>query len=508
MWAALSALCMDAIETRTLSSALEARRAHGFPEFLPELARLEEACRAVEEQRNALPRSTDRPAVNPTLRMLELSWSGLYAYMNGHPANAPVRKHERLLVWLDPRTGRTSVQPAAAEQLLVLKMVVEGISAEAVAKEGRIPVGAVDTALSRAAAGGLLLMPPSSLRRDPAIFHSSQHIGEEYLSTPSFTLQWHVTQACDLHCKHCYDRSNRSQPTLEQAMRILDDLRAFCMSRNVAGAVSFTGGNPLLHPAFTGIYRAASERGFTTAILGNPAPRERIEELISIQMPAFFQVSLEGLREHNDGIRGAGHFERILSFLKMLAELRVPSMVMLTLTSENIDQVLPLGETLRGKTDVLHFNRLSMVGEGAQLAMPGKKRYREFLGDYLAAMRTNTVLGLKDNLLNIMRHDQGMDLFGGCTGYGCGAAFNFVSLLADGDVHACRKFPSPIGSIYRQSFSEIYDSDRARRYREGSSACASCTIRPVCGGCLASTYSHGMNVFEDRDPFCFRHNGA
>src|SRR5208337_2072544 len=107
-------------------------------------------------------------------------------------------------------------------------------------------------------------------------------------------------QACDLHCKHCYDRSTRTPITLSNAMRILDDLRLFCNKKYVTGAVSFTGGNPLMHPEFLEIYHAAAERGFALAILGNPAPRERIAELIEIQMPAFYQVSLEGLRDHNN----------------------------------------------------------------------------------------------------------------------------------------------------------------------------------------------------------------
>jgi radical SAM protein with 4Fe4S-binding SPASM domain len=97
-----------------------------------------------------------------------------------------------------------------------------------------------------------------------------------------------------------------------------------------------------------------------------------------------------------------------------------------------------------------------------------------------------------------------MDLFGGCAGYGCGAAFNFVALLADGEVHACRKLPSPIGNLHDRSLSDIYDSAEARRYRLGPSACRDCDIRPACGGCLASTLSSGLNIFEDKDPFCFK----
>jgi selenobiotic family peptide radical SAM maturase len=477
-----------------------------LPEFLPDLARLEESSFAVQESSKSLPKEVVKPHVNPTLRIIELSWKNLAEFLDRDrkfSALYPERTGERILLWYDPFTGSVSALPADDESLLVLKMVVEGISPEAVAARGQLPVGNVDAALFRAAGRGLVLMPPSRIRRDPAFVHNGNGIPEQYLSSPAFTLQWHITQACDLHCKHCYDRSSRSQLSLGEAVRILDDLRAFCKTRNVSGAVSFTGGNPLLHPEFTRIYRAAAERGFTTAILGNPAEREKIAELVSIQMPAFYQVSLEGLREHNDSIRGPGHFDRIAAFLEILRRLKVSSMVMLTLTSENIGQVLPLAEALRGKTDAFHFNRLSTVGEGANLKMPETREYRPFLLSYLDAARANPVMGIKDNLINIILRDQGIPLFGGCTGYGCGAAFNFVTLLADGEVHACRKFPSPIGNIHRRSIAQIYDSDQARQYRRGSTACQSCGIRPVCGGCLASTHSHGLNVFEDKDPFCF-----
>jgi selenobiotic family peptide radical SAM maturase len=193
-----------------------------------------------------------------------------------------------------------------------------------------------------------------------------------------------------------------------------------------------------------------------------------------------------------------------MEFLDRLREFGIYSMVMLTLTRDNMDQVLPLAETLRGKADVFHFNRLALFGEGANLALPDRTHYRQFLEEYLKAAETNPVMGLKENLINILRREKGVDLFGGCAGYGCGAAFNFVSLLADGEVHACRKLPSPIGNLHRQPMAEIYDSAEAQRYRLGPSACRGCDVRTACGGCLASTLSHGLNIFEDKDPFCFK----
>ena len=82
----------------------------------------------------------------------------------------------------------------------------------------------------------------------------------------------------------------------------------------------------------------------------------------------------------------------------------------------------------------------------------------------------NPAVSLKDNLFGILLHHQGLPLSGGCTGFGCGAAFNFLALLPDGEVHACRKFPSLIGNIYEQNIGEIYDSELARRYRRGTVA--------------------------------------
>jgi selenobiotic family peptide radical SAM maturase len=245
------------------------------------------------------------------------------------------------------------------------------------------------------------------------------------------------------------------------------------------------------------------ERNFSTAILGNPATKERIARIVDIAMPAFFQVSLEGLRDHNDSIRGAGHFDRIMSFLGVLRELQVSSMVMLTLTRENMDQVLPLAELLRDRTDAFHFNRLALFGEGANLAMADRARYRQFLEDYVRAAGSNPVMGYKDNLINILLHERGDEPFGGCAGYGCGAAFNFVTLLADGEVHACRKLPSPLGNIRERPLADIYDSVLARQYRLGPAACKGCPVRVTCGGCLAVTKSCGLDIFTEKDPFCF-----
>lgn len=480
---------------------LRAMVAADLPAFLPELAALEWARHEVRAAATAIG-PVDRLIVNPFLRVVEAEWRGLAPWLGEGGQAPPQPGRECLLVWWVPAQEMVRCRPADDEDLLVLKVMSEGIDPRAAAALGGLPVGVIDRALKRAVARGLLLAPPSRLRRDEAMFPVAG-VAEEWLAAQVFTLQWHITQQCDLHCKHCYDRSARPAVTLGQGLAVLDELREFCLARRVEGQVSFSGGNPLLHPDFFALYRGACERGLTTAILGNPTSRETLAGIVAIQEPSFFQVSLEGLAAHNDFIRGPGHFARVLAFLDLLREFGIYSMVMLTLTRDNLPQVLPLAELLRDKADLFTFNRLAMVGEGARLLSVPPEEYRAFLADYLTAAADNPALRLKDNLFNLLRQEKGLPLSGGCTGYGCGAAFNFLSLLPDGEVHACRKFPSPIGNLHEQGLAAVYDGEAAQRYRAGCRACRDCAIRPVCGGCLAVAYGFGLAVNEQRDPYCF-----
>ncbi len=319
----------------------------------------------------------------------------------------------------------------------------------------------------------------------------------------NFTVQWHLTHACDLHCKHCYDRTNVSVLRLEDALALLDDMERFCDEHKVRPNMCLSGGNPFFYPWFFELYQSIVDRGMDVSILGNPIEEKELDRLIAIKKPQYFQVSLEGLKEHNDCIRGEGFFDKVQAFLPMLRERGIRSIVMTTLTNGNADQVIPLGHLLSGKADRYTYNRLAQVGEGANLGILSKEEYGNFMVDYAGARKEDPVFGIGDNLFNIFNHEMGLKLHRGCTGFGCGAAFNFVALLPNGEVHACRKLPSQIGSIRMQSLSQIYHSEIADRYRRGPTACEKCAIREKCGGCMAVAFGQGLDHLEERDPQCF-----
>jgi selenobiotic family peptide radical SAM maturase len=476
------------------------------PQWQSELERLQQARQELRETATPrIPQNSDALCINSSLSLLELQWSHLCdELLNQKGKVTPEKTIQHVLLYKTPGDGAMRMHPASGMQLLALKVLGEDLDRLVVAAEAGVDVGVVDAALAAASGEGILVAPPSKILRTGAHYPDAGSRGwESYLQSESFTLQWHVTQACDLHCKHCYDRSTISPLTLEQGTTILDQFREFVLDQNVQGQVTFTGGNPLLYTHFEELYREAAKRNFQIAILGNPTTREVVQSLQAIQPLSFYQVSLEGLPAHNDSIRGEGHFERIIEFLEILKDLSIYSMVMLTLTRENMGQVLELAELLRGKVDLFTFNRLSQTGEGAALATAAKDEYQVFMSQYLEAAKGNPIMALKDNLLNIIKAEGQEEPFGGCTGYGCGAAFNFCSLLPNGDMHACRKFQSPIGNVLESSLLELYNSQKAEQYRLGPQECRGCKIRPVCGGCQAVIQSSGLDITLHKDPYCF-----
>jgi selenobiotic family peptide radical SAM maturase len=318
----------------------------------------------------------------------------------------------------------------------------------------------------------------------------------------SFTLQWHLTSACGMRCTHCYDGGPRPALPLARAHAIVDDLVAFCRHSGVAGQICFTGGDPLLSPHFLELWSAAARAGLDVAILGNPAPRDRVEAIVAVRRPRVWQVSVEGFEATHDAVRGPGSFGRTVAFLGLLRELGVRAHVMLTLTAANVDEAVPLARALRGRYDRFAFSRLARSGRGAALDGVSRAAWSGFATRWADAAAHDHRLALKDGLLGLAQRAAGRPPAGGCTGAGCGAAFNFLAVLPDGEVHACRKLPSPVGHLAEASLAAIWSSPAAARWRKGSTACAGCRLRPTCGGCPAVTHGEGLDPLEDRDPLC------
>ncbi|WP_428563185.1 MAG: methyltransferase domain-containing protein [Solidesulfovibrio sp. DCME] len=147
----------------------------------------------------------------------------------------------------------------------------------------------------------------------------------------------HVTDRCNLACRHCLfcsgPAAGRELPT-DLALARLGEARALGCR-----VFALTGGEPFLHPGFTAIIEEAlADPAAHVVVLTNGTgfgamadrlgrwPRERLH----------FQVSCDGLAARHDALRGEGAFVRLMADLQAARRLGFPLTVSFCPTRDNL----------------------------------------------------------------------------------------------------------------------------------------------------------------------------
>ena len=165
----------------------------------------------------------------------------------------------------------------------------------------------------------------------------------------SFKLQWHITERCNFRCKHCY-QENYDTPEInlgqmeEILQQFVDLLKKWKIPSSLA-SLAITGGEPFLYkdfyPFLAKVYKYSGNYKWGLMSNGSFVDRENIKILKLFKINDF-QVSLEGLEENNDKIRGKGNFQKTIEALKILIKGGIHASVSLTITKENINDIFPL----------------------------------------------------------------------------------------------------------------------------------------------------------------------
>lgn len=338
-----------------------------------------------------------------------------------------------------------------------------------------------------------------------------------------FFVQWHLTERCNLRCRHCYQSGaggrELSLPEIKDTIHeVADTMQDWAETYGMEFSPSFniTGGEPFLRKDIFDVLREIRRRRFDIFLLtnGTLASRERAKELALIGTSGV-QVSIEGPEEVHDSIRGRGSFSQAMWGVKNL--LNEGMIVTLNATLSNINArymaemvSLALGVGVQR----LGFSRLvpSGRGEGLIKEMLTPEQVRELYA---------TLLSLKIEGLEILTGDPvagqmklGTNVIGlDCMGFlgGCAAGISGITFLADGTITPCRRLPVPIGNIRTDSLrevwalSEVLDALRDQANYRGK--CGTCKRWSICRGCRAIAYAwsraNGGNDFLAEDPQCF-----
>lgn len=196
-----------------------------------------------------------------------------------------------------------------------------------------------------------------------------------------------LANICNLHCSYCL-RADDNLYSLHAEFFPVDLLRRVIGEAQAAAniaRVSFTGGEPTLHPAFADILRIVADAGLTVSFVTNGWHFDRIWPAIRASRAAVTHVafSLDGItRESHDRWRGKGSFDRVVSAFARCYASDLPFAVKIVIRRDLMDQLeqIALFAARMGAAS-LHFAHVmptsSAVAEESALSLKEQRMVEE-----------------------------------------------------------------------------------------------------------------------------------
>jgi len=337
-----------------------------------------------------------------------------------------------------------------------------------------------------------------------------------------FAFQWHITDACDQRCKHCYIFSE-GYPALvetpwEQLVATLANIEDMARRMNRQPYLYITGGDPILHHRFWDLLELVHKHGIPFALMGNPF---HLTDEVCRRMHDLgcrkYQLSLDGLRETHDRFRKPGSFDTTLGKIATIRNAGMHCAIMSTISAANIDEIPELIDIIvEHKADIFAFGRYCPTSEDkahTETWHIEPLRYRDFLDRCWQKFEQHkdcgTTFNLKDHLWTLYLYENGLwklpegldenAIYDGCN---CGNCHFTIS--AEGRLMACRRFESYVGSV-KENMYDVFHGNLMNRYRqfECFEKCRRCEIFQFCRGCPAVAFGYTHDFYAP-DPQCWK----
>ena len=153
-----------------------------------------------------------------------------------------------------------------------------------------------------------------------------------------------LANICNLHCSYCFRADENLYSThaeffsIELLRRVIAEAR---IAVNIT-RVSFTGGEPTLHPSFAEILQTIGEAGLTCSFVTNGWHFDRVWPAIQQNRAAVSHVafSLDGVtRDDHDRWRGKGSFDRLVRAFSRCYMSKMPFAMKIVIRRDLVDQL-------------------------------------------------------------------------------------------------------------------------------------------------------------------------
>jgi radical SAM protein with 4Fe4S-binding SPASM domain len=334
----------------------------------------------------------------------------------------------------------------------------------------------------------------------------------ELTTADEFYFQWHVTERCNKHCRHCYQNGHPvNDLPLAKLKLVLDYMVGALVKWDRQGSLSFTGGEPFVRQAelFSLMDEVDGSGAFAYYDIltnGSLISSDIVSALKNQRKLRRVQVSLEGSTpDINDAIRGDGSYQETLDAIREMKRNNLTVAVMTTISRFNYQDIPTLIKVLNDEgVDTFAMERLIPEGRGQSMSdqlLTSEELKKLYEDVYSIALQKNgtRILMFRPLCTLVAPEDPNVGAL-------CSVGNNALTIMPDGTVYPCRRLPIPIGNILTDGlFSIWYDSEVLWKIRDPKNIqgkCNNCDLVANCRGCRAMAYFYSGDYLVE-DPQCW-----
>lgn len=321
-----------------------------------------------------------------------------------------------------------------------------------------------------------------------------------------FILQFHISDQCNLRCKHCYQENyNSKQLKYEEIIKILEQYKEFLIEKNIKGHINLTGGEPLSNPNFFEIlnYINNNKEYYSFAILTNGTLiTDKIAEKISKYKPQYVQISIDGDKKTHEKIRGKGTLEKAIQGVQNLNKYGVYTSISFTAHKKNyktFKKVVSIAK--KAKANKVWTDRLIPIGgakELVKISLNPKENKKFFKTVYKLMIKTKETQVTMSRALQFLQTGE--------IPYKCTAGTKLLTVMENGDLVPCRRMPIVLGNVLKENLLEIYKKSNVIKQLEREEIpkeCIKCEHSEKCrGGLKCLTYTMTEKIIG-KDSGCY-----
>lgn len=299
-----------------------------------------------------------------------------------------------------------------------------------------------------------------------------------------------MTTRCQLRCKHCFNNSGTSKRQLN-----FDDMYNACKQLVSIGVPDYflTGGEATLFPGVETIIDYLSENARSVILATNGLYiKKKLLSVLEKKRNVAVQISLDGLQNNHDYLRGKGSFDHALKTIQLVTEKKIPVIIAYTLNSNNLLDVepailwakengcvefrigvtLPIGRAL-GNLDLVPKN-YPEVHEKIVNEM-----YKKYNSDFFKVGLDICEESIDEQEESISHSNK------------CGAGYMFAHLESSGNVVPCPSLSEySLGNILERKISEVFQIKNIEKcfglITPTRLTCKDCESYSKCKHCISS----------------------